>query len=389
MKRILLIILVLIILEFGTISCPILAEDVLENNSQDTINELQNRYNETKTNISGANEKIIEIETGLSESMQQIQLLNERIDEYQTEMESLGKEAENLKVSIDELENRLAIAEKEYVNKKEILEERLIVFYETSKTTYLDVLLNSKSLTDFISRYYLINQIIEYDEKVLEESDIEKTRLEVAKTTLESQRQRYRNARDNAEKTAILLENTRIIKNNYINQLTEEEKQLQEQIETYNQQIKELEAEIVVLTTANIGSDYIGGGFIWPVPGYTRISSAFGIRVHPITGINKLHTGTDISAPVGTNFLAMNSGYVIKAGFNSAYGNMVIIDHGGGISTLYAHGDEILVTVGQFVNKGEPVLKVGSTGYSTGPHAHFEIRINGEYMDPMKFVSPN
>ncbi|MBQ9297792.1 MAG: M23 family metallopeptidase [Clostridia bacterium] len=99
--------------------------------------------------------------------------------------------------------------------------------------------------------------------------------------------------------------------------------------------------------------------------------------------------GTDIGAPIGTNFIAANDGIVIKAGWNNAYGNMVIVDHGGGVSTLYAHGSEILVEIGQEVQKGEPVLKVGSTGYSTGPHAHFEIRINGEYVDPMNFVKPN
>ena len=125
----------------------------------------------------------------------------------------------------------------------------------------------------------------------------------------------------------------------------------------------------------------------WPVPGYTRISSKYGMRTHPITGVYKLHTGVDISAPMGANFIAANDGIVTKAGMNSAYGNMVIIDHGGGISTLYAHGSEILVHVGQTVKKGESVLKVGSTGYSTGPHAHFEVRINGVVTDPMPYIT--
>ena len=97
------------------------------------------------------------------------------------------------------------------------------------------------------------------------------------------------------------------------------------------------------------------------------------MRVHPITGQYKLHTGVDIGAPMGANFVAANDGVVVKAGPNTAYGNMVIIDHGGGISTLYAHGSEILVEVGQTVKRGDAILKVGSTGYSTGPHAHFEV----------------
>ena len=125
----------------------------------------------------------------------------------------------------------------------------------------------------------------------------------------------------------------------------------------------------------------------WPVPGYTRITSPYGMRTHPITGVYKLHTGTDIGAPMGANFIAANDGVVVKAEYNSAYGNMVMINHGGGVSTLYTHGSEILVQPGQQVKRGDPVLKVGSTGYSTGPHAHFEVRVNGEYQDPIPFIT--
>ena len=111
------------------------------------------------------------------------------------------------------------------------------------------------------------------------------------------------------------------------------------------------------------------------------------MRTHPITGVYKLHTGTDISAPMGANFIAANDGIVVKAGYNGAYGNMVVIDHGGGVSTLYAHGSQILVEVGQIVKRGDVVLKVGSTGYSTGPHAHFEVRLNGIVTDPMPYIT--
>ena len=125
----------------------------------------------------------------------------------------------------------------------------------------------------------------------------------------------------------------------------------------------------------------------WPVPGYTTITSQYGMRTHPITGVYKLHTGTDISAPIGATFVAANDGIVVKAEYNTAYGNMVMIDHGGGISTLYAHGSEILVSVGQTVFKGTAVLKVGSTGYSTGPHAHFEVRVNGNPVKPLDYIT--
>ena len=112
------------------------------------------------------------------------------------------------------------------------------------------------------------------------------------------------------------------------------------------------------------------------------------MRTHPITGVYKLHTGVDISAPMGANFVAANDGIVVKACYNGAYGNMVVIDHGGGVSTLYAHGSQIMVQVGQTVKRGETiVLKVGSTGYSTGAHAHFEVRLNGVVTDPMPYIT--
>lgn len=136
---------------------------------------------------------------------------------------------------------------------------------------------------------------------------------------------------------------------------------------------------------SNSNSVIANGMFTWPIPGYTSITSEFGYRTHPITGIYKLHTGTDIAAPEGTDFVAMADGVVITACRNTAYGNMVLINHGNGIVTLYAHGSKILVRTNDVVKQGEPVLKVGSTGYSTGPHAHFEVRINDEYVNPMQY----
>ena len=158
-------------------------------------------------------------------------------------------------------------------------------------------------------------------------------------------------------------------------------------IDEINKQYELVNQQILALAQQGLDTVYIGGQLAWPVPGYTRITSKYAMRVHPITGQYKLHTGVDIGAPMGANFVAANDGTVVKAGMNAAYGNMVIIDHGGGISTLYAHGSEILVEVGQTVKRGDAVLKVGSTGYSTGPHAHFEVRINGVTTDPLPYIT--
>ncbi len=169
----------------------------------------------------------------------------------------------------------------------------------------------------------------------------------------------------------------------------EEDIQIMEQLssenyeEQYAEWLKEKEASPTTITT---GKGLIPKGmFTWPTPGYTLITSHFGMRTHPITGFYKLHSGTDVGAPLGTTFVAMATGTVTKASFNTAYGNMVTIDHGDGIITLYAHGSEILVETNQIVQQGQAILKVGSTGYSTGPHAHFEVRINGNFVNPEDF----
>ena len=183
-----------------------------------------------------------------------------------------------------------------------------------------------------------------------------------------------------------MLANTKTMRQYYISKLSTEEQELQAKIDEYNGQVNAIEAEIKLMALNSISADYIGGAMTWPIPGYNTITSEFGMRVHPITGAYKLHTGTDIGAPMGADFVAMGKGVVTKASMTPAYGNMVIIDHGGGVQTLYAHGSEILVQVGQEVEAGTPVLKVGSTGYSTGPHAHFEIRINGQPVNPMDYL---
>ena len=270
---------------------------------------------------------------------------------------------------------------------KELLETRLVAMYETGDMSYLDLLFNSKSISEFLSNYFLIEEITKADTELLKTVESEKKFNKELKENLDTKKLIFIASRETREKNTIALENMGIIKNNILKKLSEEELALQQEIEEYQKQIAEIETEIRLLALANIGEEYVGGTMAWPVPGYTRITSQFGMRTHPITGVYKLHTGVDIGAPMGAQFIAANDGIVTYAGWSTAYGNMVIIDHGGGITTLYAHGSELLVSVGDTVYQGHPVLKVGSTGYSTGPHAHFEVRINGEYVEPLDYIT--
>ncbi|MBR3152816.1 MAG: peptidoglycan DD-metalloendopeptidase family protein [Clostridia bacterium] len=348
---------------------------------------LRKEQKQIQTQIDASNIELELVKEDLSNLVYEISDLNNKIVSEEIEIENLKTQEENLNEKIRVTEVELKNATEKFNNQQEILEARLVAMYEAGETHYLDILLTSKSITELISNYYMISELIESDTELLETVRDKKEELEIGKLELEKAKKELSDARENAEKKAISLENMRVIKNSYVSQLSTEEKDIQEKIAEYQSAIKRVESEIIQAAELNIGEDYVGGEMAWPVPGYTRITSPYGMRTHPITGVYKLHTGTDIGAPMGANFIAANDGVVVKAEYNSAYGNMVMINHGGGVSTLYAHGSEILVQPGQQVKRGDPVLKVGSTGYSTGPHAHFEVRVNGEYQDPIPFIT--
>lgn len=378
MRKILCVVLAFLICSFSIISY-VQAEEMEDLKTQQE--ELQNQIND-------ATGELENVQDELSENLQQIQKLDEKIQASQTQLEELTTKITELQEQIDEVGEKLEVAEERYNKQKEILEVRLVTMYETSDTQYLDVILSSRSVSDFLSNYFLITELTNYDTELLEDMKVQKDEIETTKKKLDNAKEQYATMKQNETKTAKILENTKSVRENFIAKLSEQEKDIQAKIDEYNTKFEEVNKEILSLSLQGIDTQYIGGELAWPIPGYTRITSKYGMRTHPITGVYKLHTGVDVSAPMGANFVAANDGIVTKAGYNGAYGNMVIIDHGGGVSTLYAHGSEIMVQVGDTVKRGETVvLKVGSTGYSTGPHAHFEVRLNGVVTDPIPYIT--
>ena len=357
------------------------------NNIDSNLTDLQTQQKELQEQLSESNEQLQEVQSQLSENLQQIEKLDERIRTSENEIEQLDAQVKSLQEEIASIQTQLDVAEKNYEKQKDIMEKRLIAIYEAGDTKYLDVLLNSSNISDFLSNYYLIIEIASVDKSLLNDVETEKKEIELAKQKLQTNQESLAVALKAQTQTATVLQNTKALRQNYISRLSDEEKAKQTQIDEMTQQYEDVNNQILEIAKQGLDTAYIGGVLAWPVPGYNKITSYYGMRVHPITGQYKLHTGVDISAPMGVNFIAANDGIVTKAEYNSAYGNMVIIDHGGGISTLYAHGSEILVTVGQIVKKEDPILKVGSTGYSTGPHAHFEVRINGVVTDPLPYIT--
>lgn len=363
-------------------------ENSEENNEKEKdLDTLQIEKSQLENGIEQSNAQIGFIEGQLSSTVMEISQINQKIFDSKLEIETLEIQEVELLAYIEKAEKELEKSNLRYESQKELLEKRLVAMYEMGETSYLDLILNSKGIMELLSNYFLIQEISIADTELLENVEAEKKYNKALKDTLETKKLVLQASRETREKNSIALANMAIIKNNKLQQLTEEEVELQRRIEEYQQEINSIETEIRLLALANVSDRYVGGTMAWPVPGYTRITSQFGMRTHPITGVYKLHTGVDIGAPMGATFIAANDGIVTYAGVNRAYGNMVIIDHGGGITTLYAHGSEILVQAGDTVFQGTPVLKVGSTGYSTGPHAHFEVRINGEYVQPLDYIT--
>ena len=326
-------------------------------------------------------------EEEMSVMLVEIEELSQQIADKENEVEELLIKAKDINKYVETTQEKLDAAQEEYDAQKEILDDRLVAMYKMGKVEYIDVLLNSDSLSAFLSNYYLISKIVKADSDLLDEVKEKRDSILALEETLKSYQSELDYNIDEATKTKVALTNMKVLKDNKVATLNKEDLEYHNQIEEYRNQIAALEARIKLLVAANAsGTPYVGGDFVWPVPGYNKITSKFGMRTHPITGVYKLHTGTDIGAPTGADFVASNKGIVIAAEYNTAYGNYVMIDHGGGIQTLYAHGSQIVVSVGQEVSAGEVVLKVGSTGYATGPHAHFEVRINGTPVEPLTYL---
>ena len=338
------------------------AEDITGLQEQST--EITEALNETNNRLQAVQEK-------LSTNMQQLQELDNQIAQSQEELNTINIQVNELIAQISENEEKLEKTQEEYDKIQGLLDARLIQMYEAPRLQFLQVMLESTSVTDFLSTYYAMKDLAECDKELLETVKKQKADIETTKQILAEKKKQVVENKQTQQKKNQVLANTKTMREYYISKLSVEEQELQAQIDEYNMQVSEIESEIKLLALNSISEDYIGGAMTWPVPGYTTLTSLYGMRVHPITGAYKLHTGIDIGAPLGTSFVAAANGIVSKATFNTAYGNMVIIDHGGGVQTLYAHGNEILVQVGQVVSTGTEVLKVGSTGYSTGPHAHF------------------
>ena len=369
--------------------------DALEQQKQ----QLQSQQQSIQSNINdlvAQQADVIEQKAAMDEqnelARREIELINEQIEVY-TDL-------------IDDKAKELEAAEKTEQEQLELYKKRVRSMEENGSYTYLDILFQCRSLSDVLSAIDMIGEIMESDKRLYEQ---------------------YKESRENTERIKGEYEQTLVLLGEKQETLEAEKAELEKQIaaavEVINQLENDIEAakaeyakaaaaeaaaqasinaiiaqmqaeeEAARQEAANNGQDYTGTGstatgtYIWPCPSCTYVTSKFGMREHPLFGDERPHTGIDIGAQAGAEVIAADSGTVAVATYSSSYGNYVTIYHSNGDYTLYAHMSSLTVTAGQNVTQGDVIGYVGSTGWASGPHLHFEIRVNGSTVDPTSYFS--
>lgn len=390
-KKLITIVLIVFVLQYF---CSfVFAQNSINVTNEDSTNQtLEEQQAAIKEQLDTANTKLEYVQNELSSTMLKVQELEDKVMEYAQDIQKLEGELNVLQNSIDDATITLTTVEEEYNRKNRLLKERLVAMYEAGQSSYLDILLSARNIIEFISGYYLIAELAEYDNNLIKEVETKKNEIELTKAKLEREKTQVKIVKAKKEQTTIVWQNTRTLQENYIQKLSDAEKVLQEQITTYKEEQNRIETLIREAANNELDIDiqYTGGEMLWPVAvAGTAITSGYGNREHPVQGVVKRHSGIDIgNADFGSPIVAATDGVITYAGWLGGYGNCVIINHGEGITTLYGHGQKVLTSLHEEVKKGDVIMEVGSTGLSTGPHLHFEVRYNGTCVNPLAFVKP-
>lgn len=344
----------------------------------------QQKLNEVNEKIADAKNQIKENKQKEKDLTTQIGQLDVQIEEKQKGIETLEVQIKETEAQIEQKKVELEQKQQEIIVQNDNLNARLRAMYKNGEVGYLEVLLDSGSFSELMNNIDMISRIYQMDEDFLQLLEDQYDQIAAVKAELEALESSLSQQQQQLEAQKAALNKDRA-------EAAELRVEVQGDIEELNKMLDELNATAQQITSLirasqSTNTEFVGGAFINPAPNYVRVSSEYGYRIHPITKTKKLHTGIDLASAQGTKCVAAASGTVIYAGWYGGYGNAVVIDHGGGITTLYAHNSALLVSKGQQVTQGQQIAKIGSTGNSTGPHCHFEVRVNGSHTNPRAYL---
>lgn len=346
--------------------------------AQSKLEQAQKQQKELKEKINATQGKI-------SDNNKKRQALDAEISKVQEKIDSLNSKIRVSNEKIDKQQKELDIAEKNSKEQYDSYLHRAKMMVERGSVTYLEILLNSKSFGDLLSRLSVVKQIVRYDSNKLDELKAIEKKIADLKEELVKEKDALVALKKDEDAQMSTLSAKRAESQRLIDGLMADQSSYKKALEEQERAEANARAEIQRLANRSSYSGKYSGSMIWPSSG--PVTSPYYMRVHPVTGKLRQHTGIDIGSPHGSNIVAAAAGEVIVAGYNAGgYGNYVVISHGSGVSTLYAHASRLCVSVGQTVAQGEVIAKVGSTGMSTGPHLHFEVLINGAHTNPQQYL---
>lgn len=362
--------------------------------------DLTNQLSNIQQQITNEANKKSEAEKTIGTVYEQLHAIQRDLDTATGELKQVQAERIQLDKDITKTEAELKEAQARLQSREKVFYKRVRDIYINGRLSYLDVVVGSKDFSDFANRMEMLKRILQSDMDLINTIKTEREEIASKKAKLEEDRAKV-----------LELEKVAQEKQNVINQKKAERQAVLERAmndrdtaeRAYNElmassasitaMLQQRAAERAAAAAAAASQGGGGGGATWvqgsgqlAAPVVAPITSDFGWRIHPIYGTRRLHAGTDFGVDEGTPVHAADGGVVVEAGWVSGYGYTVIIDHGNGMSTLYAHNSEVAVSPGQTVSKGQVVSYSGNTGGSTGPHLHFEVRINGEPTDPMGYL---
>ena len=325
--------------------------------------------------------------------MKEVEELTASIEDNQDKLDNLKQQLDELSKDIDKLKKELEETQKKYNAQEQLLKDRITAQYEAGEVTYLDVLLNSKGFSDFLSNYFLVSEILENDSDLLTSIENQKLKIEKDKKSLEEKQKDLKTKKAEQEKIQVVLNNQRVQKQSKVSELSKEEKELSDKIDDYNDEIRRVEEEIRK-AAQNSKDEYNGtisgsGVLAWPLPYKARITSYFGNREQPVPGASTYHRGIDIGVPTGTKVYSAADGYVVTRGYSSVRGYYIMVKHANNLYTFYQHLNSFAASIGQTVKKGQTIAYSGSSGIGSGPHLHFEVRTSPNYgseVNPLKYL---